>query len=203
VNEFLQLLAMNLALMCAMSCVPVQAARSELRLPPKPIVQLGYSMLPLNDRGWGVLRRTPTLVVLGKRGTGADDTIVIQAESHKISAPMSAPVQAVDPARPDRFQVVKSERTGDERPTCMRYYMLTEDRAPARRNGGTGPMMLEAMYLTCVHPDDEGVGISLAYSHRYEPGQRDSAFDIKAAELLKGVKFASPGRLAKGDDHVR
>jgi hypothetical protein len=64
-------------------------------------------------------------------------------------------------------------------------------------------MMLETMELRCVHPDDDSVAISLIYSERYEPGARDAAFDVKAAELLKGVHFASPGRLAQGGEHAR
>jgi len=204
VNEFLQLLVVDLAVLCAMNCAPVRAVSSELRLPPKPIVQLGYSLVPLNERGWGVLRRTPTLLVLGKRGRGADDTLVVRAESRESTGAMlAAPVDEANPATPGRFKVLKSERTADERATCERYYVLTEDGAPKRQTGGSGPMMLETMELRCVHPDDDSVAISLVYSERYEPGARDAAFDVKAAALLKGMQFASPGRLAKRDQHAR
>jgi hypothetical protein len=201
-NDVIGAVLLQLAVLCAIDCVPVRRS-AEIALPPKRIVQLGYSMAPLSERGWYVVRRTPTVLALGKQSGEGDDTVTILAESYEITpAFLTAPPQDSAGAGADRFKLVKAERTADERPTCVRHYVLTEDQAPARRSGGAGPMMLEAIFLRCVHPDDEAVGISLAYSHRHEPGQRDASFDIKAMEVLKSMQFAAPGRLAKGEQRV-
>lgn len=200
----------EMALFCLTAgCAPVQGKLQEVRLPPKRIVQLGYSLLPPDDRGWYVLRRTPTFVAIGKQGKGLDESIAIEASSHALSAPSSRDAAASvlpDPGADiaSRFrQLALDAKTDDERPDCKRVHSVYEDRAPARRSGGKGPMILETLLLTCAHPEDRALGIDVVYSHRYEPGQRDADFDAKAIGLLKAVQFTDVGKAHEGGENVR
>jgi hypothetical protein len=199
-----------MAMFClTIGCAPAPGKLQEVRLPPKRIVQLGYSILPPDDRGWYVRRRTPTFVAMVKQGKGPDESIAIEASAHPFSPPPSQDAAASVLPDPEadiasRFrQLALDVKTDDERPDCKRVHAVSEDRAPARRSGSKAPMILETLLLTCAHPEDRALGIDVLYSHRYEPGRRDPDFDAKAIGLLKAVQFTDVGEARDGGENVR
>src|SRR5262252_8720154 len=49
----------------------------ELLLPPQSVLQLGYSITPLNEKGWYVRVRDPQHLAIGKYGEYPDQTFAI------------------------------------------------------------------------------------------------------------------------------
>jgi hypothetical protein len=92
---------------------------------------------------------------------------------------------------PQRFIVKKHEAVASsiEGSSCVKSYLVTEDKAAVKRSGKAGNMVLEALTLTCRHPKNISVGVNVSYSHRYYPGQGDSAFIEKATRVLESLKF--------------
>jgi hypothetical protein len=191
-GEVIAFVVMDLAFRCLVGCASVQGPVPELRLPPKRIEQIGYSVAPLNDAGWRLFVRTPTQLVLGKVGPNADETMTIQAGTYKVSD-MDDPrlMQRAGAEVGERFRVLEWTSAPDQRAGCTRRHLVTEDRLPMRRSGGTASMILEAAMLTCVHPDDANLGVALMYSRRYDPGRRDPAFDANAAGVLEGLRLTA------------
>ena len=189
-GDLLGFVVMNLAFNCLVGCTSLQGPVPEVRLPPKPIVQAGYVVVPLNEAGWRVFRRTPTQLALAKEGRHADETITVQAGTYDARVESDPKLlERAEADTRDRFQLLESTSRPDERPTCIRRHLVTEDRAPVRRSGSKNAMILEAQMLTCTHPGDQALGVALMYSQRYDRGQRDPEFDAKAAELFKGLRF--------------
>jgi hypothetical protein len=136
-------------------------------------------------------------LALVKRGENPDETIAIQA------IPFRLPVfktneefvrlikegQAKD-TDPRRFKIVKHEV--DVYPkngvACVKS-VVTEDNAAVKRSGKPGNMVLEALTRTCQHPKEKNVGVSITYSQRYYPEQRDPTFGEKATSVLNSVEF--------------
>ena len=191
-GELLAFVVINLAFDCFVSCTAVQGPVPELRLPPKRIEQLGYSVQPLNEAGWRLFLRTPNQLALGKAGPHADETMAIQAGTYDVRD-MDDPrlKQRAGAEAGERFHTLEWTSAPDERAGCTRRHLVTEDREPARRSVGAAPMILEALMLTCVHPDDANLGVALMYSRRYDPGRRDPAFDANAARVLEGLKLTA------------
>ena len=50
-------------------------------------------------------------------------------------------------------------------------------------------MVLEALALTCAHPKDQSVGVTVVYSRRYYPDKQDPGFLEKALTVLDSVEF--------------
>jgi hypothetical protein len=206
--DFFGTLLLDIAMVCLVNCTNTQPRLPEVVLPPKRIVQLGYSVTPPNERGWFAARRTPTFLALVKAGKNPDDTIAIEARAYERAAQQPRREQPLLPGEnapgvADRFKLVKSDVLPDPREGCERRQIVTEDRAPARRSGGNGAMILEVLLLSCVHPRDAALAIDLAYSARYEPEQRDAGFDAAGARLLQSLEFTEPGRAMQGGQNVR
>ena len=180
------------------SCASMQPSLPEVQIPPERISQKGYSLVPLNEKGWLIAGRNAYQLALVKRGENPDETFAIQAIPFRLSAfktnedfvRLIKEGQAKD-TDSQRFKIVKHEVTSHPAngTSCVKSHMVTEDRAAVKRSGKSGDMVLEALTLTCAHPKDKSVGISIIYSQRYYPEQRDSAFVEKATRVLSSVEF--------------
>jgi len=51
-------------------------------------------------------------------------------------------------------------------------------------------MVLEALALTCAHPKDQSVGVTVVYSRRYYPDQGNSEFLEKALSVFNSLDFS-------------
>ena len=177
------------------SCASPGLHMAEIQVPPERIVQKGYSLVPLNEKGWVVARRDPGRLSLAKRGEMADTTIAIQGTLFRLPRSNSSGefVQLLKDGQakdtdPQRFRVLKHEvlalsRKGTQ---CARSHMVAEDHSGVR---GSSPMIFELLTLTCAHPRDPSIGIDIGYSERYHAGQRDPAFVDRAETVFSSVEF--------------
>jgi hypothetical protein len=172
-----------------------------VELPPKPLFLNGYSLMPLNEEGWVIGKRTSYVVALGKYGKNPDQTFVISALLIKLS-PFQTTEEFVRQVKegqtqdtdPKRFTTIKHEvisypHNGAE---CTRSHGVLVDHAAAKRSGQPGDMNLEMLTLLCAHPKDKRVGVNVFYSQRSYPGQEDPAFLEKATTVLNSVELTDP-----------
>ncbi|ABQ25640.1 hypothetical protein [Geotalea uraniireducens] len=191
--KFLQRFGMFCSILIITSCASLQPHLPEVQIPPERISQKGYSLVPLNEKGWLIAGRNAYQLALVKRGENPDETFAIQAipfrlptfKTHEEFVRLIEEGQSKD-TDPQRFNIVKQEVTGYlmKGTDCVKSHMITEDLAAVKISGKSGNMLLEALTLTCAHPKDNSVGISVIYSQRYYPGQRDTAFVEKAMSVL-------------------
>ena len=177
------------------SCASLQ----EIQVPPERFVQKGFSFMPLNEKGWLIGGRNPHRAVLGKQGDNPDETLAIEADvlggfpvlkSNEELLHLVKETEAKN-TDPSRFKVLKYEVSPymDKGRNCARSHMAAEDHAAVKRSGKSGRMILEALALICIHPKDKNVGISVKYSQRYYPDQRDPKFLEKATSVLNSIEF--------------
>ena len=183
------------------ACAATRPPLPDVKLPPERISQNGYSLMPLNEKGWMIRGRDTYEFVLVKQGENPDETFAIQANLSKLSVfntttdfvRLIKEGQAKD-TNPQRFKLLKHEvapfpMKGID---CVKSSMITEDNAAAKKSGDTGDMILEALTLSCAHPSEKSVGIHVTYSHRHYPGQEDAAFIEKGESILKSVELFEP-----------
>ena len=185
--------------MAIAACAPLQPRLQELQLPPDRIVQKGYSLMPLNEKGWLIAGRNQYQVALAKLGTNQDETFAIQGMPFKLPEFQSKEEfislikegQAKD-TDPQRFrikthEVVSYPKKGSN---CVKSYLVTEDNAAVKRSRTSGSMILEVLTLTCAHPKNTSVGVNVTYSHRYYPKQVSTEFIEKATNVIDSFEFS-------------
>lgn len=185
------------ALMLA-SCVPVGPRAPEIKLPPERILQKGYSIMPLNEEGWHILGRDQYRVALAKSGTGADETFAIQATVLDLPS-FTSPDDLVRVVKEGqmkdtdlkRFNVMKHEVVShrQKEADCAKSHFVIEDTGAVKRTPRTGSMILEAMSINCAYPKNKNMGISVNYSHRYYPENKDANFVDRATAVLDSLEF--------------
>lgn len=191
-----------LLLLSLVGCTFSPQQLQELPVPPQKFYQPGYSLLPLNEKGWSVGPRNPYQLVLAKRGGHADETFAIQGIASKLPEFVSTDDfvrmvkegQAADTASP-RFRIMEHNVVSDfsRHTQCARSHSIAEDNSAVKRTSTSGSMVLEAAALTCAHPGNKILGITIIYSHRYYPGQADPAFMQKADQVFNGIEFTALG----------
>lgn len=179
----------------------------EVRLPPERMNQTGYSFVPLNEKGWFIGGRNAYQLAMGKAGDATYETFAIQAVLVKMSPFTTSEdflrlvhegqIQDTDPRR---FKMIKHDNVlyPEKGPYCVRSHALMEDSeaAPLKRTGNAKYMVMEMLALTCAHPKDKRIAVSVNYSHRrFYPEQSDPQFLEKGARLLSSVEFTELGDL--------
>ena len=179
------------------SCVPTLRG-VQVPIPSERIFQKGYSLVPLNEKGWVITRRDPYGLILGKNPDNPDETFVILANHTKLPAFKSnedlvglVKQEYAKNIDPSRLKIVIHEVTAyiEKGPNCARTHVVAEDHAALKRSGKRGLMILEELWLTCAHPKDNNIGVFVTYSHRYDRDQRDPKFLDKATMVLSSVEF--------------
>lgn len=202
-------LTIGLGLAWLAGCATNPQRPQELRNPTERIALQGYSLMPVNEPGWLVLARNGSQIALAKRGVRQDASIAIQGSRIQLPEFKSSDelIQAIrqTPAtdsNSQRFNVSLHDVTlfRKQGQDCALRHVIAQDNAAVKRTTRPGFMVLEAISLTCPHPDDRRVGVNVAYSQRAYPGDRDAAFSEKAMTVLQGVEF-SP--LSTDSPHVR
>jgi hypothetical protein len=176
------------ALLMVVACATLQ------KLPPR-VTLGGFSLARPTGDEWMVKSQTADQVIYGKPGyTG--ETIVLQATlirppNFKPGTELLRYAETVlrkdlDPVhfRILRLEVNPQDIQGE---SCALARLEAAERAVT----GNSPVnsMLDVLTLTCVHPKDRSRGISVVYSHRHYPEDRDAQFDQAGAALLGTLKF--------------
>lgn len=196
--KLLQLIGMFCISLVIASCASVETKSPEVQIPPKRIVQKGYSLLPLNEVGWIIAGRDEYQLTIITFGYNTDETYAVQATPFRLSAFKNSEefVRLVKEGQlkdsdPARFRIKKHDVAvfPGKGTDCVKSHMVTEDLSAIKSSGRSGGMILEALALTCAHPKDKKVGISVIFSERYFPGERDPAIVEKATSVLNSVEF--------------
>lgn len=178
----------------ATGCAPSRPILTELPLPPQRSVHTGFSLVPLDQKGWLLLQKRPALLALGKRGGDPDETFGLQANTTRMPKYASteefyASTRNPPPTGgpPGRFRMVsyRSTPAPDKGAQCVRAHSVAEDHAPTRPSKRADFMLLEAYTLLCVHPKSPPTGVMVTFSQRYYPGNRSPSLD-KDAEVIFG-----------------
>lgn len=179
-------------------CASTSPVMEELSIPPTRITQKGYSLVPLNEKGWLVRGRNPVQLALGKLAENPDESFVIHATMVKVGpyktkedfVRLIKDSQARD-TDPQRFKTLKHDVTAYTKNAteCARSHSIAEDNAAARASGNKGIMVLEVLALSCAHPKDKSVAVYIGFSQRHYAGHRDSAFMDKANTVLSSLEF--------------
>ena len=129
-----------------------------------------------------------------------DSTIAIEIQD--LNLPQPVPDQ-------DFVAMVKQQESADTDPSrftekvhevtpfklgeavCARSHMLSEDDAAHTPSGKRADMLIEIYAINCSHPDEPRLDISVGYSQRYYPGDRDPQLDQVAATVLDSVRLES------------
>ena len=179
-----------------LACAAGNAQPLALPLSPVRSNHQGFSLVPLNERGWLVLADRPDQLALWKAGANPDESYAVQGRTTRF--PVFASPEAflaemgkrgVEDSPAGRFKLVAHsvQLAPDKGDMCARMHTVIEDHAPARRSSRTGPMILEIYAITCAHPGNRTTGVTVGYSERYYPGHRDPQLETSAAKLLATV----------------
>jgi hypothetical protein len=171
----------------------------DLQIPPGRLFQKGFSLTPLDEKGWKITQRNPYQLILSKPGKNPDEEFVIQALVMKLPLFKSSEafVQQVKEVQVNGINLTRVAlleyglnrhiKTGKN---CVRSHISAEAPAASGRSSGkTEKMISEAVSLTCAHPKKKQVGINVTYAYRYYPGKKDPAFLEKAEKLIASLKF--------------
>ena len=197
--HLLRKLKMLCAALAVASCAPIQPRFAEVQVPPERISQKGFSLMPLNEKGWVIGARNPHLLSLGKVGKNPEENVVVRAILSKLPAFKTneefvrlIKENQVKGTNPQRLRIIKHEvvtypKNGTD---CAKSHMVAEDHGAGKQVGKTGVMIIEALTLACAHPKQKDTGVSVSYSQRYYPGKSDPGFLEKATSVLNSVEFA-------------
>lgn len=190
--------AMSLVLACLQFGCSTQPHLRALQMPPQRVAQQGYSFLPPAEPGWVEALRNPSRVMLGKFGENPDETFAIQAlvtrapekgsGSELIRFVREEQERDVDPKRHRvlKHEVIATTQNGAH---CARSYIASEDNAARKRSARAGIMLIDALSLTCRHPKNSAILITITYSHRFYPENQDPELAEKAARVFHTLEL--------------
>jgi hypothetical protein len=151
-----------------------------------------------DEKPWGVAKRTPDLLILGKPGEFQSEVFTVQATVVRLPtlASPDALLQYVKSSQqreldPKRFRILKHELSlqpvnGE---SCALSHIEAVDRAMRSTTGPTANTMLETLTLTCAHPKDRNTGINVTYSQQYFPEDKDPRFLERGSAILEGLRL--------------
>ena len=178
-----------------MACAPI---RQQVQLPPERSFHRGFSLVLPNEKGWVYFQRDHNTLVVSKYGSSPDETYVIQTNIWGLPS-LTSQTEFMDVVKemeakgtdPSRFKVLMHGIASFPRKGgyCARSHLIAEDRAAVKRIGGVHTMILEIVHLTCRHPKNANVAISVGYSYRHFAGHEDADFLKKATELFEDIEF--------------
>lgn len=156
----------------------------------------GYSVAPPPGNNWFELRRDKYNVYFGKRIESPTHSFIATAMSAQIAEKFEKPEKFRDhiskmlPVRGDaRHTVIESRVETDETlgRFCVRHYIKEEDRgAPSAR--GTA-LRVETFGVSCLHPDDPGLTISVSYTERGIPAETSAELRGEGEGFVRSLKF--------------
>lgn len=182
----------------ALSCSTGQRRLEAVPFPPSRIVLKGFSFMPPPESGWLVGGRSDDRVVLGKSGTHLDESFIVSAE-RAAARGVASQESLIENLRKKSAIGPNDERYRNARQevapasiggaACARYDGEAEDHGALTRSGRRDPMILSVKEVVCLHPGLKDTLVSIGYSHRHYPEDRDPAFPDRARELFESVEF--------------
>jgi hypothetical protein len=155
-----------------------------------------YSFVPPRGAGWKLHGKyADSDVGLQKDGEGPNELNTIFAVRYKVplfktdqelvTKIMEAEKKNLgDPKRYRLKEHTVTAYTEKETRCTLSHQVIEDKKALLTKSGERGPMIREILSLVCVHPRERNTAVNLTYSHRYQPGYRDSEFILKS--IIKG-----------------
>ena len=175
----------------------------DIQVPPGRLFQKGYSLTPLNEKGWKIAERNPYQLTLDKPGGNPAEALMIQALIIRLP-PFKSNEEFIQQVKDVQVNNISLMRVSllkyDLRPYakkgrhCVRSHVAAEERGAFEKSGNSGTpgkrVMTELVSLICAHPKNKQIGVNVTYAHRYYAGQKeDPVFLEKAEKLIDSVKF--------------
>jgi hypothetical protein len=160
-----------------------------------------YSFVPPSDAGWDLRGKNPFAEVgLQKEGDSPNELNTIYAVRYKVPlfktdqelVTMTKESEEKNLGEPERYTLKEHTVTPykEKETKCAVSHQVIEDKkALLAKSGERGPMIREILSLVCVHPRELNTAVTLTYSHRYQPGHRDSEFMDKSNTIFKSLAF--------------
>jgi hypothetical protein len=160
-----------------------------------------YSFVPPSGAGWKLHGKyADSDVSLQKDGEGPNELNTIFAVRYKVplfktdqelvTKIMEAEKKNLgDPNRYTLKEHTVTAYTEKETRCALSHQVIEDKKALLAKSGERGPMIREILSLVCVHPREWDTAVNLTYSHRYQPGHRDSEFTDKANTIFNSLAF--------------
>ena len=165
------------------------------------------SVLPPRGEGWSVVRKNGwwiadtlscTPVFFGKGDKKTSETYIAYVAPFKLPE-VTTELEFLELTgkrysgitNVERYDVIKFEERiyEDSDELCSIHSYLVKDRGVPEKYRTSEFMYLENIDINCRHPYDEKRGVTVSYSHRYNPGQNAPEFSKEALEFFKNVEF--------------
>ncbi|MBI1989249.1 MAG: hypothetical protein HYS65_05870 [Betaproteobacteria bacterium] len=90
-----------------------------------------------------------------------------------------------------RHRVIENRVEMDNAPGrfCVKYHTKAEDRG-APYAGGTA-LLAETFGVTCLHPENPQLNISVSYTERGNPSETSAEFRAEGERFVRSLKFTS------------
>jgi len=187
------------AAICAVLLLAACASKSDK---PQRFELRGFSFtapaMVNGEKPWGIAKRTPDLLLLGKPGEFESEIFAVQAAMVRLPlfSSSDALLQHVKAGQqrelnPDRYRILRHELSSQtvDGESCALSHVEAVDRAVPATTGPTANMLLETLTLTCAHPRDRKTGINVTYSYQYFPEDKDRRFVERGSLILQGLRI--------------
>lgn len=181
------------AVQAQLHAIPVTAPDAVYEFP-------GYSVQAPPGKDWFELRRDARNVFFGKKLVSRTHALIATA----LSAPITEKFD-----KPENFRdyVAKAPLERDDRSTllehrvelddsaggyCVRFYTRALDRGAVNARGN--PLLLETYGVSCLHPADAGVAVTVSYSERGELSETSAELRAQGERFVASLKFTGLAR---------
>ncbi len=156
----------------------------------------GYSVLSPPGKDWFELKRDPRTVFFGKKLASRTHAFIATAMSAPVTDKFENPEAFLDyvgrmlPLRGEgRHRVIENRVELGNLPGrfCVRHYTKAEDRDAPYAQGKT--LLAETFGISCLHPDNPGLSISVTYTERGSPGETSSELRAEGESFVRSLKF--------------
>ena len=178
------------------ACAPTMQQPKELSIPSQRSIHTGFSLLPLNEKGWFVIAQEPRFLKLGKPSKDPDESIFLNANTvflpefksrEEFTGFAKTLNRDMDPIRFDEI-TQETKMVVVQGQSCEAIKLKEKDYGKERVSNRTDPMLIEAYSLVCPHPQGK-LAVVVSYAHRCYPDQADPEMVRKAEEIFKTVEF--------------
>lgn len=164
---------------------------------PNMIYELeGYSVLAPQGKDWFELKRDRHNVVFGKKIKSRTHAFIATAMSVQITEKFDKPEEFRDyvsktPLEPGdkRTKLIENRVELDQSFSrfCVRTHTRAEDRGAVYAKGK--PLLLETFGVSCLHPADPGLAVSVSYSERGHLAETSAELRAQGESFVRSLKF--------------
>lgn len=157
----------------------------------------GVSVLPPQEKGWSVMQKGKTQLVLAKKGPTENSTYIAPVTIFKLPKIKTeqqfleyiSKMKEVQQPK-ERFKVIQDNHEFIPGGTnhIIKYHKIVEDKVATAKYGNK-TMLMEIIGYTFQHPKNFSIGVDFGYSYRYHIGAEDKKLLDKANAFLDQIKL--------------